>query len=323
LTGVDGYARPSGDAGKGAERAVHSAVQAVRAGDASDGSRSQRRQAAAKPGFAGREPTPARGARVVRISIAPVKALQLVHPDEVELGHAGVAGDRRFWLVDADGRLVNDKTHPQLLRVRAEWDEASRRLALAFPDGRRVEGTVDPGEPVEATLYGQPHLSRRVPGPWQEALSDYAGTPLTLLWSERGAVDRGVGGGAVTLVSRASLERLREEAGVGDPIDGRRFRMLFEIEGVGPHEEDEWFGRRIEIGGAVVALVGDVGRCAVTTLDPETGEVDLDTLRILAGYRPEGRTERLSFGVHGAVVQPGRVRLGDPVRPVVGELVEA
>lgn len=253
---------------------------------------------------------------MVRISIAPVKGLALVHPDEVELGPAGVAGDRRFWLLDADGRLVNGKRHGLLMRVRAEWDEATRRLALAFPDGETVEGVVDPGGPVDATLWGRPHPSRRVDGPWQEALSRYAGEPLTLLWSETGAVDRGVRGGAVTLVSRASLERLREELGADAPVDGRRFRMLLEIDGVGAHEEDAWIGRRVEVGGAVVAPVGDVGRCLVTTKDPDTGVTDLDTLGALARYRREGRTERLPFGVHAAVVVPGRVRVGDAVRPI-------
>jgi uncharacterized protein YcbX len=95
--------------------------------------------------------------RVARISVAPVKALGLVHPQEVELGPGGVAGDRRFWLVDADGRLLNGKLAGMLVRVRPEWDEATRRLALAFPDGGLIEGVVEPAERVEATLYGQPH----------------------------------------------------------------------------------------------------------------------------------------------------------------------
>jgi uncharacterized protein len=250
-----------------------------------------------------------------------VKALALLHPDEVEVDFTGVAGDRRFWLVDGTGRLANDKTFPQLLLVGAEWDEVTRRLALAFPDGERIEGVVEPGEPVEAKMYGQSHPSRAVPGPWQDALSTYVGEPLRLLWSERGGVDRGVGGGAATLVSRASLERLREEAGAADPVDGRRFRMLFEIDGIGPHEEDGWIGGRVEVGDAVLAFTGDVGRCVVTKTNPETAEIDFDTLGTLAAYRPEGRTEPLPFGVHGAVVQPGRVRVGDPVRPVVRDRV--
>ncbi|HKI92427.1 MAG TPA: MOSC N-terminal beta barrel domain-containing protein [Gaiellaceae bacterium] len=255
-------------------------------------------------------------ARVVRISLAPVKGLALVHPDEVELGPGGVVGDRRFWLQDAEGRLVNGKTHGDLMRVRAEWDEGTRRLALSFPDGEMVVGAVEPGALVEATLWKQPHASRSVPGPWQEALSRYAGEALTFLWSESGAVDRGVDRGAATLVSRGSLERLRDEAGAEAPVDGRRFRMLFEADGVPAHGEDEWIGSQVRVGEAVLAVAGDVGRCVVTTRDPDTGVSDLDTLGALAGYRREGRTEPLPFGVHGAVAVPGRVRVGDPVAPL-------
>jgi uncharacterized protein YcbX len=46
---------------------------------------------------------------VERISVAPVKSLGLTHPQSVELRRFGVVGDRRFWLVDADGRLVDGK----------------------------------------------------------------------------------------------------------------------------------------------------------------------------------------------------------------------
>jgi uncharacterized protein YcbX len=250
---------------------------------------------------------------VVRISTAPVKALALCHPDEVELGSRGVAGDRRFLMYTADARLVSDKTHPRLMHVRAEWDETTRRLALRFPDGEGVEGVVEPGEPVEMVLHRQPHACRAVPGPWQEALSRYVGEPLTLLWSETGAADRVARGGGVTILSRGSLERLREEAGVEQPVDGRRFRMLLEIDGVGEHEEDGWIGRDLRVGTAVVRPRGDVGRCVITTMNPDTAVSDLDTLKVLAGYRREGVVEPLPFGIYGEVVHPGRVRVGDPV----------
>ena len=110
-------------------------------------------------------------ARVTRISIAPVKSLGLVHPDEVELEPHGVRGNRRFWLVDEDGRLFNNKRDGPMVRIRPEWDEETRRLALTFPDGARVEGTVELGEAVDAEMYGHPHPSRRVLGPWEDAIS--------------------------------------------------------------------------------------------------------------------------------------------------------
>jgi len=254
--------------------------------------------------------------RVVRISIAPVKALQVVNPDEVELTHAGVVGDRRFWLVDRKRRLVNGKDHPKLMQVRPEWDEVSRRLALAFPDDSVIEGEVGPGEPFEAKLYGTPHPSRLVAGPWQGALSEFVGESITLLWSEGGAQDRGNDrGGWASLVSRGSLEQLGAEAGTTESVDGRRFRMLFEIDGVEAHEEDTWLGNRVAIGDAVIVPLGDVGRCVVTTCDPETGLSDFDTLKVLAGYRREGVTEPLPFGVYCDVAVPGRVRVGDAVQP--------
>jgi uncharacterized protein YcbX len=255
-------------------------------------------------------------ARVVRICIAPVKALHVFERDEVELTHAGVVGDRRFWLVDRDRRLVNGKAHPELMRVRPEWDEASRRLALSFPDGSVVEGEVEPGELFEAELYGTPHPSRLVPGPWQEALSELVGEPVTLLWSEGGAQDRGNDrGGWASLISRGSLDQLGAEAGATERVDGRRFRMLFEIDGVEAHAEDAWLGDRVAIGDAVIVPLGDVGRCVVTTCDPDSGVSDFDTLKLLAGYRREGVTEPLPFGVYCDIAVPGRVRVGDPVRP--------
>lgn len=256
-------------------------------------------------------------ASVVRISIAPVKALGLVHPEDVDLGPTGVEGDRRFWLLDTAGRLVNGKSFPQLMQVRPEWDEWSRRLALRFPDGDVAEGVVDPGDPVETSLWGEAHPSRAVHGPWAAALSEFVGVPLTLLWSESGAADRGRNAGWMSLVSQASLARLGQEAGEHRPVDGRRFRMLFEIDGVGPHQEDLWIGERVRIGGATVSPVGDVGRCAVTKCDPDTGVSDLDTLGALARYRREGRTEPLPLGVYGDVLVPGRVCVGDPVVPEV------
>ena len=250
---------------------------------------------------------------VVRISIAPVKSLHLVHPEEIELTRAGVIGDRRFWLRDADGRLANGKRFPQLMQIRPEWDEGTRRLTFELPDGERIDGVVELGEPVETTLYRTRHPSRRVGGPWEDAISELAGEPLALLWSEGGAVDRGADrGGWATVISRASLERLGAEAGLAAP-DGRQFRMLFEIDGVGANEEDEWIGGRVRVGEAMLAPLGDVGRCVTTTRNPDSGEFAFPTLDTLAAYRREGVTEALPLGIYCDVLEPGRVRVGDMV----------
>ena len=255
-------------------------------------------------------------AAVTAISIAPVKSLGLVARDEVVLEPYGVRGNRRFWIVDANGRLLNNKRNGPMVGIRSDWDEDTLALGLTFPDGTRVEGVVELGEPVDTEMYRHPHPSRRVVGPWEAAIAAFLGEPITLLYADSHAVDRGYRGGSVSLVSRASLDRLREESGADGPVDGRRFRMLFEIDGVAAHEEDEWLGRHVRIGDATIAVNGDVGRCVATSHDPDTGIRDLDTLGTLAAYRRDGRVEPLPFGVYGEVVSPGRVRVGDRVEPL-------
>jgi len=203
------------------------------------------------------------------------------------------------------------------VRVVSEADRDGRVLALRFPDGTVVAGEVEPGEPVETGFFGRPVQGHLVDGPWSQALSDFAGARLRLIRADEPGAgsDRGARG-TVSLVSAASLERLAAEAGV-DAVDGRRFRMLFTIDGVAAHEEDGWVGRDVAVGDAVLRPNGLVGRCAVTTHDPDTGVPTLDTLHLLRAYRGDVPTdEPLPFGVWGEVVRPGRVAVGDPVTPV-------
>jgi uncharacterized protein YcbX len=251
-------------------------------------------------------------ARVAWLAVAPVKALALGSVEEIELREDGLDGDRRFYLVDESGRLVNNKDCGPLQQVRAAYAAAARVLTLRFPDGDEVSATVAYGEPVDTTFHRRPARARAVQGPWAERLSAVAGERVRLVAPERSGVDRGRSG-AVTLLGTGSLRAIAGALGV-DEVDGRRFRMNVGIDGLEPHGEDEWLGRRVRIGDALVVPMGNVGRCAVTTQDPDTGCPDLDTLKALARYR-EGvpTTEPLPFGVHAAVQKPGRVRVGDEV----------
>jgi uncharacterized protein YcbX len=258
-------------------------------------------------------------AKVAWIAVAPVKALALVQRDEVVVEPWGVGENRRFHLVDADGRMMNGKTIGPLVQVVPDWDEATGALALSFPDGSVVEDTVRLGDRIETDFFGRPVPGRVVQGPWAAALSELGGRELTLVQAERpgDGVDRSPRSGAVTLLGLGSLEVLAREAGVDGPVDGRRFRMTFGLEGLEAHAEDDWLGRDVRIGEAVVRPRGNVGRCAVTTQNPETGVPDLDTLRVLKAYRDAvPTTEPLPFGVHAEVVRPGRVRLGNAAGPV-------
>ncbi|MGZ8687091.1 MAG: MOSC domain-containing protein [Gaiellaceae bacterium] len=255
---------------------------------------------------------------VAWITIAPVKSLALQRLDEVRLERSGAVGDRRFFLVDADGRLFNAERLGPLVGVQARYDEAGSTLELRFPGGEVVSGEVSTDGAVETRLglFGGPHMADTVVGPWADALSSFAGREVRLVRPRSyHATDRGSRGG-VSLVSTAALDALAAETGSG-PVDERRFRMLLGVDGTAAHAEDAWVGHRVRIGEAVAELHGNVGRCVITTQHPDTGIRDLDTLRTLKEYRGAvPTTERLPFGVWGEVVEPGSVRLGDPVEPL-------
>jgi len=247
--------------------------------------------------------------RVARINITPIKGLALQHPDSVELTLAGVVDNRRFYLV-SDGRLFNAMNHGALVQVFPAVD--GERLVLRFPDGSEVAGDVELGTAVETSFYGRPVAARLVVGPWAEALSDYAGATISLHKTNEPGTGTDVRVGS--LVGSASCDRLAEE--LGEPVDARRFRMLLEVEGSSAHEEDSWEGRLVQAGDARIRIGGPVPRCAITTHDPDTGVVNLDTLRAIKDYRGQRDGKAIDFGVYFDVEQPGHVALGDPVTPL-------
>jgi uncharacterized protein len=255
---------------------------------------------------------------VAWISFTPVKGLRLQHRDAVDLTEDGIPGDRAFFLIDDKGAMVSVTRLGPLAAVVAEHDAAAGTLALRLPDGEEVSGPVELGEPLPVRFYGLHLRARPVDGPFAAALSQQCGVPLRLVAAppERIGVDRGREG-AVTLLSVASLERLREQARASEPVDGRRFRMTFGVEGLLAHEEDGWIGRDVRVGGALLRVAGNVGRCAATTRQPDTGVVDFKALHYLKAYRDDvPTTEPLPFGVHARVIEPGRVRVGDAVAGV-------
>lgn len=261
-------------------------------------------------------------ASVVGLTFTPVKATRLHVVDRLELGPNGASDNRRFFVIDARGRMINAKLIGALQTIVATYSSPDRTLSMSLPDGRIVEGSVHVAEEVSARFFSQTAQGRVVLGPWSEAISDVCGQPLRLIETDRpgGGVDRGADG-SVSLISRASLARLAEVGGV-ESLDPRRFRMLIEIDGVSAHAEDRWVDNgSVRIGGAVVAFSGHVGRCLITSRDPDTGVVDVPTLDLLGSYRGSNAiesTEPLPFGVWGRVVEPGTVRVGDEVEALDG-----
>jgi uncharacterized protein YcbX len=250
---------------------------------------------------------------VARISITPVEGFALLHPAEVELTAEGVVGDRRFLLVNADGKRLRSSLTAWPVVVSGQYDAAGERLRLRFPDGAVIDDSALGSGPVRQwDLHGgATGRGQVVAGEWNDRLSALAGHDVRLVRPETTV---GLRDAPVTLVSRASIERLEREA--RGRVDPRRFRMLFDLDGCAEHEEDTWNGRDIRVGEAVLRVGGPVPRCAATTRDPDSGARDLDTLRLIKGYRRVRDGIAIDFGVYAHVEEPGHVRLGDAVEPL-------
>jgi uncharacterized protein YcbX len=254
---------------------------------------------------------------VRELAVAVVKGTRLQHPDAAHIGPHGIADDRRFHVVAAGGRQHGAARTP-LTRVACRWEPQDRRLVLELPGGDVVEGAIEHGRPVTGRVSwdgNRPVEGREVLGPWSEALSGYLGEPVVLVEpsGERRALDVA----PVTLVSTASVGRLEAQLGVTG-VGARRFRMTLTLDGLRAHEEDEWYGRELQVGGCRLRVTGPVPRCAVVTRDPRTGTRDHATLKAIVGYRPpirldDGTLVKAPFGVYAEVLQPGVVRAGDDV----------
>ena len=259
--------------------------------------------------------------KVAWLHVAPVKGLRIEEREQIDLGPNGVDDDRRFCIVDVEsGQLLNGKRFAPITTVVPHFDATTERLELRLPSGEVVSGRVELAEPTSVRNYGG-HVAagRIVSGPWAAALSSEFGRELRLVRfdSPGNGHDRASRAAGATLLSLASLERLQQEAQISEPVDPRRFRMLIGIAGATAHEEDEWIGRRVAVGNAVLVPAGNVGRCVTTTRDPDSAEPDLDTLDLLARYRRELPTsEALPFGIWARVEQPGRVVIGDAIAPL-------
>jgi uncharacterized protein YcbX len=252
---------------------------------------------------------------LTRLSVTPVKALRLSHPQEADLTVGGIPADRRFYLIDEDGGLFDASDLGALMQVVPHYDPGAERLQLSFPDGSVVEDAADRlAGAVTTDFFGRMVHGDLLEGGLGPALSAFAGRPVRLARVTRDGDGQDVH--PLTIVSSESIRDLGRRGDRSD-LDARRFRINLEIEGGEPYEEDSWDGGLVRVGGATIRVRGQIPRCVVTTLAPETGDKDFGTLTHLARYRPRiGGRGGLPFGMYAEVERAGRVRIGDPVEPV-------
>jgi uncharacterized protein len=262
------------------------------------------------------------------VHIYPLKGCRAVDLDESVVELWGLAGDRRWMIVDSDCRFVSQREHPALARLDIKYRPGADITASS--DGYPTAQVAVPGESPEllkVTVWGSTVLAAAA-GPEADAwFSDYLGEKVRLVYLDdptRRAVDPDYGadgdvvsfadGYPLLLTNSGSLDQLGGwlSAAGDQPVPMNRFRPNVVVNGYEPWAEDRW--RRIRIGSVSFRVAKPCGRCVVTTTDQTTGVRGTQPLRILAARRRFGKN--LVFGQNIIPDSRGVIRVGDPVEVI-------
>jgi ferredoxin-NADP reductase len=96
-------------------------------------------------------------------------------------------------------------------------------------------------------------------------------------------------------------------AKMGVPVDPMRFRGNIYIEAE-PFSEFDWLGRGVQFGDTCLSIIRPIKRCRATSVNPKTGEVDMNTPAQLNRH-----FGHLYCGVYAQVERGGTLALGDCV----------
>ncbi|MCD2197601.1 MOSC domain-containing protein [Actinomycetospora endophytica] len=262
-----------------------------------------------------------RQAVVGELGVFPVKSLRGLDVDSAEVRPWGYEGDRRWMVVDPQGRFVTQRSTPAMAlvgTVRRADGLVELRAAGADPMPLVPTGpetTVSVWRDEVRAVRGSPEADR-----W---LSTALGRDVTLVhlahpasarpidpdYAEPGESVSFADGFPLLVTNRASLAVLngwQREAGARVlPMD--RFRPSLVVDTDEPWAEDHW--TVIAVGEVTLRLVKPCARCVMTSVVPETGTVEPGgPLRQLGRHRPG-----VSFGVNAIPSTTGTVRVGDEV----------
>lgn len=264
--------------------------------------------------------------KVAAIYRYPVKSLRGTALKETQVERIGLAGDRRWMVVDADGRFQTIRENPVMTQIGVTLEPGGITLShpavghvfAPLPDAAAPGMTVrvwhDTLEALEAVPEAGQFLSKALGVDVRLVyMADVDSRPVDPTYGLQEDRTSFADGFPILITTTASLADLN--AKLAHPIDMNRFRPNIVIDGALPWAEDEW--RVIEIGGIRFRIVKPCGRCIVVTRDAMTGVTgdDQEPLRTLSRYRRSAAGKPI-FGQNVIPDAIGSISVGDAVNVV-------
>lgn len=251
------------------------------------------------------------------LHLYPVKSLAGVDLTHARLDGFGLEHDRRWMVVDHQGRFLTQRELPRMALIQVALNDQGIRLSAPGASALKVVTPAEPAPRLKVEVW-RDRCEATTAGPSADAwLSQFLGVECRLVYMAddvRRQVDQAYAGPQhhtsfadgfpLLLISEASLQDLNSR--LQEPVSMTRFRPNLVVSGCSPYAEDQW--SRIRIGKMELQLVKPCSRCSITTVDPATGVRGSEPLATLAGYRRRGK--QVYFGQNLLYDQPGELGVG-------------
>jgi uncharacterized protein YcbX len=261
--------------------------------------------------------------------IYPVKSLRGFAVPSAEIDALGLAGDRRFLVVDENNGHVTQRQLPRMARISAALSAETLTLSAEGASPLRVPRR-ERNAPLRTVSIWKSHgllaedcgdEAAKWLGDFLEAkcrlvrIGEKFHRPVLKAAAQPGDLFHCGDAAPFLVLSEASVANLNDRivARGGSPVPMDRFRPNLVVSDCDAFEEDTW--TRFRIGDVVFRTAGNSTRCVVTTTDQLTGERGKEPLLTLAAYRRNAKDSTdVDFGqnvIHET--KTGSVRVGDAV----------
>jgi uncharacterized protein YcbX len=253
------------------------------------------------------------------IHVYPLKGARGIALPRADVRCGGLRHDRRFMLIDLDGRMLTQRSHPQLALVTTSLQGGA--LTIGVPGAAPIELPARPDGPRRTASIWKDHVDAiEVESEIVPLLAAHLGAPCALVFmpddAERqvdlrfGAPGDRVGfadGYPLLLATFASLAELGARLDAPVPMD--RFRPNLVVAGGEPFEEERY--GRVRVGAVELRMPKRCARCEVTNVDQATAARGAEPLRTLATYR--AMDNNVYFAQNLIPDGEGAVALGDAI----------